>query len=89
MSLYGQVGYKLARQVLGTVSLMPYMSVQYARYDRLKQAMNFADVGINALIKGHSAKATLAYQNRPLYDQEGELTGHRGGLLLQYQVYFN
>ena len=52
----------------GKTTLMPYVSIQQANFDRLNDAMNFYDLGVNWLLPGHTSKLTLSYQNRPVYD---------------------
>ena len=90
---YGQLGHLLPAGVLGEKNgrLMPYVSVQHARYDRLGGDMQVINAGVNWLIKGHTGKITLDYQNRPWYELDGnELDpgGRRGQWVLQYQVFF-
>ena len=91
--LYGQVGYKFADKLVGSTTLMPYASVQYADYDRLEDHLTFWDAGVNWLLKGHTSKLTLAYQNRPVYTQQAgakaERTDRKGSVILQYQVFLN
>lgn len=90
---YAQVGYLMKQDLMGegNGTLMPYISMQSAKYHRLDKQMNVIDVGVNWLIKGHTSKITLDYQSRPIYDQQGtELisNGRRGQAVLQYQIYF-
>jgi len=90
---YTQVGYLMKKDLLGegNGTLMPYASLMSADYDRLDKQMNVIDVGINWLLKGHTSKFTLDYQNRPFYVQEGtELirNGRRSQVVLQYQIFF-
>ena len=88
--VYAQFGYQFKKNLLGdNGTLMPYASLMSADYKRLKDRMNVVDVGVNWLIKGHSSKLTLDYQNRPVYQvQTNELvkTGNRGQVVLQYQI---
>jgi hypothetical protein len=92
--LYGQVGYKFKNNLIGNTTIMPYASLQYAHYDRLKDNMSFWDAGVNWLLKGHTSKLTFAYQNRPIYQidattQEAFKTDRKGSFLVQYQVFLN
>lgn len=92
--VYTQVGYKLKDNLVGKTTFMPYASLQHARYERLQKDMNYVDAGVNWLLKGHTSKLTLAYQNRPLYYTNSstgkcDRDGHRGAVVLQYQVFFN
>ena len=75
--------------LIGKTTLMPYVSIQHANYDRLNDAMNFYDLGVNWLLAGHTSKFTLSYQNRPVYDTAGDLLAHKGAVVAQYQVFFN
>lgn len=90
--IYTQVGYLFKNDLLGSAgTLMPYASLMSASYDRLSDQMNVVDVGVNWLIKGHTSKLTLDYQNRPVYEAQGtELirSSNKGQVVLQYQVSF-
>lgn len=87
--LYAQAGYKFKDNLIGKTTLMPYAAIQHADYDRLKDRMNFVDVGVNWLLAGNTSKFTLSYQNRPVYDNEGYVKMHKGAFTAQYQVFFN
>ncbi len=87
--IYGQFGYKMKDNLLGKTTVMPYVSLQHASYERLNKAMNFYDIGVNVLTNGHTSKFTVAYQNRPLFSNDGNLLGRKGGVIMQYQVFFN
>ncbi|GAB3890644.1 hypothetical protein GCM10028803_01650 [Larkinella knui] len=91
--IYSQVGYLFRQDLLGSGgTLMPYAQAQIGNYDRVNKSMGVYNFGLNWLIKGHNAKLTLDYQNRPYYQAlpaTGQLDaqGRRGQLVLQYQVY--
>lgn len=90
---YSQVGYLMKKDLLGegNGTLMPYASVQSAKYDRLDKQMSVYDVGINWLIKGHTSKITLDYQSRPYFEQQGpDITraGRKSQVVMQYQIFF-
>ncbi|MEQ1584690.1 MAG: hypothetical protein ABL895_02335 [Cyclobacteriaceae bacterium] len=90
---YSQVGYLMKKDLLGegNGTLMPYASIQSAKYDRLDKQMNVYDVGINWLIKGHTSKITLDYQSRPYFEQQGpDITraGRKSQVVMQYQIFF-
>ncbi|RTQ45281.1 hypothetical protein EJV47_25725 [Hymenobacter gummosus] len=91
--VYGQVGYKLPDNLVGPTTFMPYLSLQHARYERLHDAMNYYDAGVNWLLAGHTSKLTVAYQNRPIFTPAGDgkfrRTSDRGAVVAQYQVSFN
>lgn len=90
--IYAQAGYKFEDQLLGNHgTLMPFASLQHAAYERLTDAMNVYNVGVNWLIKGHNGKLTLNYENRPVYKtgaivNELAKDGRRGSWILQYQI---
>lgn len=90
---YAQVGYLLRRDLFGegNGTLMPYVSVTNANYQRLDKAVLVWDVGLNWFIKGHTSKFTLDYQQRPVYGAVGNdfnYLGTRGQVVLQYQIFF-
>jgi hypothetical protein len=92
--LYGQVGYKFKNNLIGKSTLMPYASLQYAHYDRLRDNMAFWDGGVTWLLKGQTSKVTFAYQSRPVYQvdaatQDAFKTDRKGSFVLQYQVFLN
>lgn len=90
--VYAQFGYKLADGVLGSQgTLQPYISWQHSAYDRLGKDMNLYNLGLNWLMKGHTAKLSLNYENRPIYKASSTATmlttsGRRGALIMQYQI---
>ena len=90
--IYTQIGYLLKKDLLGTSgTLMPYASLMSANFDQLKDQMSVYNVGVNWLIKAHSSKITLDYQNRPVYASEGGdlvKTTNKGQVVLQYQISF-
>jgi hypothetical protein len=90
---YGQAGYLLRKDLLGEGkgTLMPYVSLMSAKYDRLNGSMNVWNAGVNWLIKSHTSKLTLDYQMRPVFRADAnELVQHgtKGQVVLQYQVSF-
>lgn len=89
MIYYAQAGYKLKDSLIGNTTLMPYVAVQHAKFDRLNTAMSFIDIGVNWLLSGHTSKFTLSYQNRPIYNTAGDQTERLGAFTAQYQVFFN
>jgi len=92
--IYAQAGYLLKKDLLGegNGTLMPYVTLQSAKYDRLDKQMNVYDFGMNWLIKGHTAKITLDYQIRPTYTPNGTAlnlnSSTKGQLNMQYQFFF-
>lgn len=87
--LYVQAGYKFKDNLIGKTTLMPYVSVQHADYERLHDGMNYYDAGINWFLSGNVSKFTIAYQNRPVFNTDGDKKGTKGALVAQYQVFFN
>lgn len=91
--IYAQAGYLFKRDLLGegNGTLMPYVSMTSANYNRFDKPVLVWDVGINWFIKGHSSKFTLDYQQRPVYGPNGNDFSYietRGQWVLQYQVAF-
>ncbi|MFT5885662.1 MAG: hypothetical protein ACI9IP_002123 [Arcticibacterium sp.] len=87
--LYAQAGYKLKDNLIGKTTIMPYISLQHANYERLKDRVNFIDLGCSWLLSSQTSKLTAAYQSRPLHNNSGEKIDRKGSVILQYQVYFN
>lgn len=87
--VYAQAGYKFRDNLVGKTTFMPYVSLQYADYERLNEGMAFFDAGVNWLLAGHASKLTVSYQDRPVYNVAGDNTGRRGAVVAQYQVFFN
>ncbi len=92
--VYAQAGYLLKKDLLGegNGTLMPYVTLQSAKYDRLDKQMNVWDFGMNWFIKGHTSKITLDYQLRPTYTPNGTAlnldSGQKSQVVLQYQFFF-
>lgn len=86
---YLQAGYKFKDSLIGTTTLMPYASIMYADYERLNKPMAFYDLGVNWLLAGHTSKFTVSYQNRPVFNTDGNLAERKGAVVAQYQVFFN
>jgi hypothetical protein len=87
--LYVQAGYKFKDNLIGKTTLMPYASLQHAKYKRLNDGMNYIDAGVNWLLAGNVSKLTLAYQNRPVFSADGNKIDNKSAVVLQYQVLFN
>lgn len=92
--IYAQAGYLMRQDLLGegNGTLMPYVTLQSAKYDRLNKQMTVADAGVNWLIKGHNSKISLDYQLRPTFTPQGadliRDDGLKGQAVIQYQVFF-
>jgi hypothetical protein len=86
---YMQAGYKFRDDLIGTTTLMPYISVQYSEYERLHNGMAYIDAGVNWLLAGHTSKFTVSYQNRPVFNTDNDRIGNKGAVVAQYQVFFN
>ncbi|RYU96956.1 hypothetical protein [Emticicia agri] len=91
--IYTQIGYKLKDNLVGKTTLLPYVSLQHANYERLNQGMDFWDLGLVWLLSGHNSKLTLAYQDRPVFltdgNNKGEINNRKGSFIIQYQAFFN
>ncbi len=90
---YAQIGYLLPKKLLGDGhgQLMPFASAQYANYQALQnKTMLMFDLGFNWLIKGHTAKLSMDYQNRPTFrlDANGDVQAgsRKSCLIIQYQI---
>jgi len=86
---YLQAGYKFKDNLIGKTTLMPYVSMQYADYERLNNPMTFYDAGVNWLLAGHTSKLTLSYQNRPVFNTAGDSTERKSAVVAQYHIFFN
>ena len=88
--VYAQAGFLLPKSLLkenGT--LMPYLSANYAKFQRLNDPTFVWNVGVNWFIKDHTSKMTLDYQRRPIYDLTAlTVNSHKSSVTLQYQFYF-
>lgn len=85
--LYLQAGYKLSAKP-GKIGVMPYASVQYARYRALENPVSFYDAGVNWYMKGHTSKLTTAFQSRPIFSSGGSYLTQKSAFVAQYQVFF-
>lgn len=90
-----QLGYKMKNELLGEHgTLMPYVMAQVSGYQFFDyKPMAVFDAGVNWLIKGHNAKVSVDYQNRPYFAQATatdvpEQTTRKGMFVLQYQMMF-
>lgn len=87
--VYAQLGYKLPRSICRKASLMPYIALQYAQYQKLQSAMAFYDAGINWYLRGQSFKLTMAYQRRPQYLISGQQIASKSSAILQCQIFIH
>lgn len=92
-SIYAQAGIWLAPAWMKEAgALMPYISYRYGAFDRLEDAVQVYDAGINWLLNKHQSKLSLNYQLRPVYTAGSGGTLHRsayaGSAWLQYQIFF-
>lgn len=90
---YMQIAYLMKKDLLGEMhgTFMPYASLMSARYDRLDTQMNVLNFGVNWLMKGHSSKLTLDFQNRPYFEESESVfirAGRKNQVVLQYQIFF-
>lgn len=91
--IYAQAGYLLKKDLLGEGhgALMPYASVMSGNYQRFDKPAVVWNVGVNWFLKGHTSKFTFDYQQRPIYEPNGNdfrHVGTRGQVVLQYQIFF-
>ena len=90
--VYAQCGYLLPKNILPSGQLMPYVAYTMAKYDRLGNLnMNLFNAGVNWLIKGHNAKLSIDWQNRPTYfinsTADLQLGKRKNAFILQYQIF--
>jgi hypothetical protein len=92
--IYSQFGYLFKKDLLGknNGTLMPYATLQTAKYDRLDKQMTVFNFGANWFMKGNTSKLSIDYQNRPVYSLAGNNlirnSSHKGQSVLQYQFFF-
>ena len=86
---YYQLGYLLGFK-RNIEKIQPFISGQYANYERLSSPVTFYEVGINLLLDGQRSKLSLAFQNRPIFDQtlSGQIrqVDRKHTVILQYQI---
>jgi hypothetical protein len=92
-SIYWQAGYKFKNDLLKNQgTLMLYFGMQTSNYQAFKENMLMWHGGINWLIKGHNAKISLDYQNRPIFNGNSNRdlvqVERKGMFVLQYQLAF-
>ncbi len=90
--VYTQLGYLLPKNLLKSGQLMPYVAATMANFDRLGgQQMSVYNAGVNWLIKGHNAKITIDWQNRPTFFLDASTKVQQGVrkncFTLQYQIF--
>lgn len=83
---YVQVGYGLPKMKDGR-QFMPYVTLTYKDFDRLRESSLQYDLGLNYLLNGHNAKVTLQYSNRPTYSTGLVKNGSKGQLTLQTHIF--
>jgi hypothetical protein len=86
---YTQVGYKTKNNLIGKTSLMPYVSLQVSDLQKLQKPMTFYSAGVNWLLAGHTSKFTVAFENRPIFNNDATQMSRKTNLVMQYQVYLN
>lgn len=87
--LFGQLGYLLPTSVLGTSAgrIMPYIMYSHSQFVRLKEAVQFFDLGVQYFFNGHQSKVALDYQNRPVFDTTSLLVAeHKSQVVLMFQT---
>jgi hypothetical protein len=85
---YLQAGYKFKQNLLGNATIMPFAFLQHLDLNGLSKSAQYYSFGCNYLINGHFSKATLAYENRPLFYKNSDVIQHLGNFVLQYQIAF-
>jgi len=90
----GHIGYVQLGYLFGferyTEKIQPHFSGQYASYDGLQGSMTLYEAGINLLLDGQRSKLSIAFQNRPVFDQTSpnEIfpVNRRNSVILQFQI---
>ena len=101
--VYVQAAYLMKKDLLGDKgTLQPFVSMDFAKYQAMSDAMQVFDMGVNWIISGHKSKISLDYQLRPIYrstasngqmlDSNGNpsntLSNRAGSVIVQYQISF-
>lgn len=92
--LFFQAGYKFKDDLLpDNGTLLPYVQLQYSRFQALKDEAVMYEGGVSWLIHGtHGGKMSLGLQNRAVFanNSNGEAvqTARKNMLVLQYQISF-
>lgn len=86
--LYTQLGYKCRDALLGSSTLMPFVSWQRGDYKRLNHVMNYYTGGLTLFLHGHASKCTLAYESRPVFQTDGQKSDRKGAIIFQYQIFY-
>jgi hypothetical protein len=92
-SVYAQAGLRLPNDLLGNAgTLMPYVSFRTSTFGKLADPVNVYNAGLNWLINKHSAKLSLNYERRPVFERlsNGDIshTNDAGCIYLQHQIFF-
>lgn len=92
-NIYAQLGVRLPERMLGDMgTLMPYVSYRWSGYEKLNDAVDVYNAGVNWLINKHQAKISLNYELRPVFERQlnGSIikTANAGSAWLQYQIFF-
>lgn len=86
---YVQTGVMFPKKWFGSknFTMMPYVSTQISKWDRLNDAMVMFEGGMNFLFDSHKYKMTLGYQNRPVFDNVNLRQTTRNSMLtFQFQI---
>lgn len=79
-------GYLFGKCEQFTTRIQPNLSIQYSKFNGLKDAMIAYELGANLFFKGHSNKLSFCYQNRPIYNQQKEVSSRKGAFIIQYHI---
>ena len=86
---YGQLGYLLPWKAAKTLLFQPYVLTQASWWEAFEDPMIEFGVGANMFIHYHSAKVTLEYRNRPVFNvEEGTVDNRKGNsIILQLHLF--
>lgn len=86
--LYAQAGYLLPFKV-GRTQYQPYAAVTYGDFEALDDPATTLDAGLNIYLFGHSAKCTLHYRSRPIFEAgDGAITADDRASEVIFQTQF-
>lgn len=90
-TFYGQAGYLLPMLVAGA-QVQPYVSAQISSFDALDALAIIPEVGMNWFVHGHSAKFTVMYRARPIFEVDDGMKKtvdtYKGEVVAQTQLFF-
>lgn len=86
---YTQAGLLLPKSISKKMRIQPIASFAWKKFEALKDAGSYYDIGANFFLDGHHSKFTLQYSSRPTYSPVTRTlnTERKGELMLQFQIF--